>query len=200
MEKIFDPFYTTKEVGKGTGLGLSTVYGIVKQHGGHIHVYSEPGKGTSFKIYFPQIQKAVDAALDVDLDAFAEMGKETVLVVEDNEQVRNLSCEILKLHGYKVIDTPDGKTAMEVARSYSGRIHLLITDVIMPDMNGKELHGQISQIHSSIKTLFMSGYPEDIISHHGVLDMGVNFIQKPFSLHDFVTKVRHVLDGESSQG
>jgi PAS domain S-box-containing protein len=199
QEKVFEPFYTTKEVGKGTGLGLSTVYGIVKQHGGHIHVYSEPGKGTSFKIYFPRIEKTVETDRDTDSNIISEMGKETVLVVEDNEQVRNLSCEILKLHGYKVIDTPDGKTAMEAAKLYPGRIHLLITDVIMPDMNGKELHRQLSQIHLNIKTLFMSGYPEDIIGHHGVLDAGINFIQKPFSLHDFVARVRQVLDAKPSQ-
>jgi PAS domain S-box-containing protein len=199
QEKIFEPFYTTKEVGKGTGLGLSTVYGIVKQHGGHIHVYSEPGKGTSFKIYFPQKEKTADSVREGDLDIMAEMGKETVLVVEDNDQVRNLSCEILKLHGYKVIDTPDGKNAMEVVKSYSGPIHLLITDVIMPDMNGKELNVNMARIHPGIRTLFMSGYPEDIISHHGVLDPGVNFIQKPFSLHDFVAKVRQVLDAKPSQ-
>jgi CheY-like chemotaxis protein len=198
MEKMFEPFYTTKEVGKGTGLGLSTVYGIVKQHSGHISVYSEPGKGTSFRIYFPWTKLPADRTGDTEMKAEPAMGKETVLVVEDNEQVRTLSCEILKQYGYKVIDTPDGKSALEMLQAFSDPVHLMITDVIMPDMNGKELYEKISKMYPDIKTLFMSGYPEDVISHHGVLEAELNFIQKPFSLNDFVGKVRDVLDNDES--
>ncbi len=194
LEKIFDPFYTTKEVGKGTGLGLSTVYGIVKQHGGYIHVYSEPGTGTSFKIYFPQINTLVDQHINRDSHQASVEGHETLLVVEDDAQVRGISCEILKLHGYQVLDTHSGRQAIEIVKSHDGPIDLLITDVIMPDMNGKELQQQLAQTHPKIKTLFMSGYPEDVISHHGVLDPGLHFIQKPFSLHEFLAKVRQVLD------
>lgn len=197
LEKIFEPFYTTKDVGKGTGLGLSTVYGIVKQHGGSISVYSESGKGTSFRIYFPKTRGAApDKAVGTKAIDESTGGSETVLVVEDNKEVRHLACEILDIYGYTVLNIPDGKSAIEVAKSHPTPIDLLVTDVIMPDINGRELFEQIAQIRKGIKALFMSGYPADVISHHGVLEAGVHFIQKPFSLHDFAEKVRKVLDSD----
>ncbi len=197
LENIFDPFYTTKDVGKGTGLGLSTVYGIVKQHGGSISVYSEPGKGTSFRIYFPKSRQAAPDQVQVPkVSDDSVRGGETVLVVEDNKEVRHLACEILDIYGYTVLNIPNGKAAIDVAKSHPMPIDLLITDVIMPDINGRDLYEQIAQIRKGIKALFMSGYPADVISHHGVLEAGVHFIQKPFSLHDFAEKVRKVLDSD----
>jgi two-component system, cell cycle sensor histidine kinase and response regulator CckA len=185
-------------VGRGTGLGLSTVYGIVKQHGGNISVYSEPGRGTTFRIYFPRINSVCDDVCIQEAAAEISQGVETILVVEDNTQVRDLACEILGMYGYKVIDTPDGRSAIEAASSYDGVIHLLITDMVMPDMNGRELYEQIAKIHTGIKSIFMSGYSADIISHHGVLESGMAFIQKPFSIQDFMVKVREVLDAKQA--
>jgi signal transduction histidine kinase len=179
---LFEPFFTTKEQGKGTGLGLATVFGIVKQNRGVISVYSEPGQGTTFKIYLP---RAGAAAPRVAPDAARQSprGVETVLLVEDEEQVLNLGRRLLELQGYTVL----------VATSPEGPIHLLITDVVMPGMNGRQLCERIHASRPELKCLYMSGYTADVIGHHGVLDAGVAFLQKPFTVRSLAEKVREVL-------
>jgi CheY-like chemotaxis protein len=194
LGKIFEPFFTTKGIGRGTGLGLSTVHGIVKQHGGSIWVYSELGKGTTFKIYFPLAEETRPVPVSGRTRTEATAGTETILVAEDEEQVKGLACEILRRNGYTVFEASDGKGALELAEAYEGPIHLLVTDVVMPDMNGKILHQHLSVARPGLKVLYMSGYSENVIAHHGVLDEGVNFVQKPFSFHGLATRVRDVLD------
>lgn len=194
QQHIFDPFFTTKEWGKGTGLGLATVFGIVKQHRGNIWVYSEPDEGTTFKIYLP---RPVDTAL-VNATLVPEMptvyGTETVLVVEDEPMVRKLACETLATYGYAVLEALSPQNGLQIAATYEGKIHLLLTDVIMPEMNGRELHNKMVEIRPDIKVLFMSGYTDNVIVHHGVLDEGVNFLEKPFTIRHFSQKIRRVLD------
>jgi PAS domain S-box-containing protein len=189
---LFEPFFTTKEEGKGTGLGLATVYGIVKQHGGSIWVDSELGLGTTVKIYLPRVDEAPEIARDSKGQP-ALRGNETVLVVEDDPLVRSLTNNILTGHGYAVLVVEEPIEAIRIAQKYEGAIHLLLTDVIMPNMNGKELYLQIAQSRPEIKVLYMSGYTGDIIAHHGVLDDNVKFLQKPFSVHDLTQKVRDIL-------
>ena len=189
---LFEPFFTTKEEGKGTGLGLATVYGIVKQHGGSIWVDSELGRGTTVKIYLPRVDEAPEIAHD-SKGRPALRGSETVLVVEDDPLVRSLTNNILTGHGYAVLVVEEPLEAIRIAQKYEGAIHLLLTDVIMPNMNGKELYLQIAQSRPEIKVLYMSGYTGDIIAHHGVLDDNVKFLQKPFSVHDLTQKVRDIL-------
>jgi CheY-like chemotaxis protein len=194
---IFEPFFTTKESGRGTGLGLSTVYGIVKQSGGYIWVYSEPGKGTTFKIYLPRVAESTRAAAQVALApelAATEPGTETILLVEDEANLRYLARQFLEKQGYRVIDAADGAVAMQVAVAHEGVIHLLLTDVIMPGMNGRELAQHILEIRPHVKVLYMSGYTENVIGRNGTLDAGVRLLQKPFTLHDLKSKVREVLD------
>jgi PAS domain S-box-containing protein len=193
---IFEPFFTTKGT-KGTGLGLSTVYGIVKQSGGFIWVYSEPGQGTSFKIYFPRVaERAEVAALSAPAEeaAATEAGTETILLAEDEANLRYLARQFLEKQGYKVIEATDGAAAMQIAVAHEGVIHLLLTDVIMPGMNGRELAQRISEIRPQTKVLYMSGYTENVIGHNGTLDEGVRLLQKPFTLRDLKNKVREVLD------
>ena len=190
---IFDPFFTTKKKGMGTGLGLAMVYGIVKQHGGGIWVYSEEGHGTIFKIYLPAV---VDATPDMlpDVTETTSPGRgETVLVVEDDLPVRKLICQRLNRLGYVVLEAADVEESLRIARS-DAKIDLLLTDVIMPGMNGREVWKKISEIRPEIRTLFMSGYTEDVIAHHGVLNPGIHFISKPFSELAFSRKIREVLD------
>ena len=194
IDKIFDPFFTTKEFGKGTGLGLSTTYGIVKQHGGMIHVYSEKNKGTIFKIYLPVKDKLPADNSILPLKTDAPKGTETILVVEDNPEVRNLLQTILNRNGYTSFIAEDAETAISISASFEGIIHLLITDVIIPDMNGMQLYKKISEARPEIKSIFISGYTSNVIAHNGRLDEGINFIQKPFSISDFSRKVRDVLD------
>lgn len=192
---IFDPFFTTKELGKGTGLGLSTVYGIVKQHGGSINVYSETGKGSTFKVFFPRVNEGQSIfEQPSSLEYVVAHGGETLLVAEDNEMVRTLECQMLEGLGYRVISAESAEQCLNLAKKYEGPISMLLTDVIMPGMNGKELFKILSQVRPGLKVLFVSGYTSNVIGHHGILDEGVHFIQKPFSLHALSEKVRQVLD------
>ncbi len=192
-EKMFEPFFTTKEVGKGTGLGLSMVYGIVKQHEGYINVYSEPGKGTTFKIYFPLIQeKAEEAAAEIT--HAIETGTETILVVEDEAEVRKLTQKILTDYGYKVIEAVDGFDAVDKFNRYRNQIHLILLDVILPKQNAKEVYAQIKRTSPDIRVLFMSGYTGDIMHKQGILGKSFDFIMKPVSPSRLLKKVREVLD------
>lgn len=195
LPQIFEPFFSTK--GKqGTGLGLSTVYGIIKQHNGNIWVYSEPGIGTTFKIYLPVLGEE-EGLLETQNSAPATKklrGSETILLVEDNEQVRETVYDILKQQGYTILRATGGEEAITTMASTDEPVHLLLTDVVMPDMNGKQLYETLSQTYPSLKVLYMSGYTNDIIVHHGVLDNGVQLIQKPFTNHSILSKVREVID------
>jgi PAS domain S-box-containing protein len=194
---IFEPFFTTKGT-KGTGLGLSTVYGIIKQSGGYIWVYSELGRGTTFKIYLPRVASfgetaAAQVAAPVE-PRKVEPGTETILLVEDEANLRYLARQFLEKQGYKVIEAADGAVAMQIAVAHEATIHLLLTDVIMPGMNGRELAQRIAEIRPNVKILYMSGYTENVIGHNGMLDNGVRLLQKPFNLRDLKSKVREVLD------
>jgi two-component system, cell cycle sensor histidine kinase and response regulator CckA len=196
QSRIFEPFFTTKGP-KGTGLGLSTVYGIVKQSGGYIWVYSETGRGTTFKIYLPRIAETVESPAQVAVpveSASVEPGTETILLVEDEANLRYLARQFLEKQGYRVIEAADGAVAMQIAVAHEGVIHLLLTDVIMPGMNGRELAQRISEIRPNVKVLYMSGYTENVIGRNGTLDAGVRLLQKPFTLRDLKSKVREVLD------
>ncbi|MDF1592934.1 MAG: ATP-binding protein [Desulfobacterales bacterium] len=194
LDKVFDPFFTTKGVGEGTGLGLSTVFGIVKQNDGFINVYSEPGKGTTFKIYLPPY-----AGKDLKIKA-KEMTElpsghgETVMIVEDETSILKLAQRLLAGLGYNVLAASTPGEAVTLAEEHAGEIHLLFTDVVMPEMNGRELSEQLHTLYPNLKTLFMSGYTAKVIAHRGVLEDGVSFISKPFSKNDIAFKVRQVLD------
>jgi len=193
---IFEPFFTTKGT-KGTGLGLSTVYGIVKQSGGYIWVHSELGRGTTFKIYLPRVASTGQAVAHVAAPVEyrrVEPGTETILLVEDEANLRYLARQYLEKQGYKVIEAADGAVAMQIAVAHDKMIHLLLTDVIMPGMNGRELAQRICEIRPNVKVLYMSGYTENVIGHDGMLDAGVSLLQKPFTLRDLKNKVREVLD------
>jgi signal transduction histidine kinase len=197
QEHIFEPFFTTKKLGEGTGLGLSTVYGIVKQHRGDIWVYSEPGRGTTFKIYLPVSEGIQQWSRPSSLEKKRGIrGQETVFVVEDNDMVRDLTVSFLKDQGYNVLCAANGSQCLDLLRTHKGPIDLLLTDVIIPDMNGKVLYEQVAKSFPESKVLYMSGYTENVICHHGVLDDGVAFLQKPFSIHDLYVKVREVFDRE----
>lgn len=191
---IFEPFFTTKEPGKGTGLGLATVYGIVKQNGGHIWVYSEPGAGTTFKIYLPRTTDKSSSPTHVVAEREMPSGNETILLVEDDTEVRDLVQEVLRARGYTLLEAEGGQEALQLATEHRGPIHLLLTDVIMPGMSGKLLAEKITQLRSDLKILFMSGYTDNAIAHHGVLDPGVSLLQKPFGPTALAQKVRQVLD------
>jgi two-component system, cell cycle sensor histidine kinase and response regulator CckA len=194
-EKVFEPFFTTKDKGKGTGLGLSTVYGIVKQSGGNIWVYSEPGDGTAFKIYLPKVEEELDTLHGRDETEFSPRGSETVLLVEDEQEVRLLAHRLLSQQGYRVLEATNGVEALHVAQEHGGeKIHLLLTDVVMPQMGGKELADQLKILRPDIKVLYTSGYTDNAIVHQGVLNPGTHFLQKPFSLKTLSHKVREVLD------
>src|SRR4029077_3643635 len=193
---IFEPFFTTKGP-RGTGLGLSTVYGIVKQSGGYIWVHSEPDKGTTFKIYLPRVAETTEnlAQAVAPADSVAtEPGTETILLVEDETNLRYLARQFLEKLGYRVIEAADGAVAMQIAVAHEGMIHLLLTDVIMPGMNGRELAQRISEIRPNTKVLYMSGYTENVIGRNGTLDAGIRLLQKPFTLRDLKSRVREVLD------
>lgn len=191
---IFEPFFTTKDKGKGTGLGLSTVYGIIKQSNGYIWVYSEPGKGTTFKIYLPVCEKASITAKEVEVKEEVFQGFETVLLVEDNEMVRNTAFKALKHYGYHILCAADGQDAMRILREHEGIIHLMLTDIVMPWMSGRELAEQVQGLLPDMKVLYMSGYTDNTIVNHGVLEKGIAFLQKPFTPEGLARKVREVLD------
>ncbi len=195
MARIFEPFFTTKPKDRGTGLGLSTVYGIVKQSGGHVWVYSEVGRGTTFKAYFPRVTEAEEPfVFDSGRFALSPRGDETVLLVEDDELVRELARTVLSTNGYRVLVASNGGEALLTCEQHSGKIHLVLTDVVMPQMTGRQLHERLSTARPGMKVMFMSGYAENAIVHNGVLDHGTNFIAKPFSPNDLVRAVRGVLD------
>jgi PAS domain S-box-containing protein len=198
---IFEPFFTTKEKGKGTGLGLATVYGIVKQSGGYVWVYSEPGRGTSFKVYLPRIEdEQTVRGRDGKSDATElPRGSETVLLVEDEKGVRELAREYLQLTGYTVISAEDGHTALELAAMHVGPIQLLMTDVVMPGISGRELAGRVKAIRPEIKVLFMSGYTDQAVVHHGILDTDAALLQKPFTMAALAAKLREILSTEMVQ-
>jgi two-component system cell cycle sensor histidine kinase/response regulator CckA len=195
-EKIFEPFFTTKEKGKGTGLGLSTIYGTVKQSGGNIWVYSEPGQGATFKIYLPRVEEELDGVMQLhhDADSYPK-GSETILLVEDEAPVRDLAVRLLNQQGYTVWEAANGKEALRIVHEHAGeKIHLLLTDVVMPQVGGKVLAERLKISMPDLKVLFTSGYTDEAIVHHGVLAAGINFLQKPFSLAILTQKVREVLD------
>jgi PAS domain S-box-containing protein len=194
QSRIFEPFYTTKELGKGTGLGLATVYGIVKQSGGFIWVYSEPRQGTTFKVYLPRVDSAALPLPSVNIQAEIRKGTETILLVENAEPLRTLAKEFLKGGGYAVLEAENGKDALRIASAFGGAIHLLLTDVIMPGMGGKQLAIQLSGLRPSTKILYMSGYPNDGIVQSGILATGVVLLEKPFTREILLRRVRQVLD------
>jgi len=197
---IFEPFFTTKETGKGTGLGLATVYGIVKQNEGYISVESAKGRGSVFRIYFPRVEEAPDQ-LRTGTSAAPPRGTETVLVVEDEDTVRHVVREALRGFGYTVLETGDPEQAAGIAAGHAGPIHLLVTDVVMPKKNGRALARQILETRPDMRVLYMSGYTDSAIVQEGVLERGVFFLQKPFTLVALARKVREILDrAEPAEG
>jgi CheY-like chemotaxis protein len=193
-ERIFEPFFTTKEKGKGTGLGLSTTYGIVKQSEGHIWVYSVQGKGTAFKIYLPRVNEPLEEIRKEVLKEELPRGNETILIVEDEEEVRKLATKILERQGYRILETFNGDDALLSCERCKSPIHLMLTDIVMPRMSGSELAKLLKPLYPEIKILYMSGYTDNAIVRHGVLEKGVNYIQKPFTMEGLARKVREVLD------
>jgi PAS domain S-box-containing protein len=196
LEHIFEPFFTTKEVGKGTGLGLSTVYGIVKQNNGFIWVYSESGQGTTFKVYLSEVKKDADLEKKEQTPVDDPGGSETVLIVEDNDLLRNFVQKALRGYGYRVKDAENGEDALRVCKEHDGQIDLMVTDVIMPKMGGREAAKRLQPLYPQMKVIYMSGYTDDAIVHHGVLEPGLNFLEKPFTPEGLARKVRKVLDAE----
>jgi CheY-like chemotaxis protein len=195
LDKLFEPFFTTKEAGKGTGLGLATIYGIIKQNGGFINVYSEPGHGTTFRIYLPRHVGKDENVMD-ETQKPSIHGQETILVVEDELAILSLSKRMLEKQGYKVLTAGTPIEAIRLVDDYPDTIDLLMTDVVMPEMNGRDLAKRILSFYPNIRCLFTSGYTANVIAHHGVLDEGVHFLQKPFSLKDLAAKVRKALDNQ----
>jgi CheY-like chemotaxis protein len=192
--RVFEPFFTTKGAGEGTGLGLATVYGIVKQHGGYIYVDSEPGEGAIFRCYFPAAEAEMAAPPEVNGSMARATGEEAVLVVEDDPRVRKLAVSVLRRLGYEVWEAKDGLEALQLLEELEGPLHLLLTDVVMPAMNGRGLFETVSGRLPDLKVLYMSGHSEDVVSHEGVLDDGIVFLQKPFTIQSLAAKVREALD------
>ena len=196
-ERLFEPFFTTKAKGKGTGLGLSTVYGIVMQSGGNICVHSEPGLGTTFEIYLPRVDESLEEMREKVTREEPPHGSETILVVEDEEDVRSLLVQVLEMQGYTVLETSCGEDALEVSKNRKEPIHMILTDVVMTGMSGRQLADQLLPLQPKTKVLYMSGYTDNEIFHHGVLEEGTNYIQKPFTIDGLARQVREVLDNNS---
>jgi len=194
QEQIFDPFFTTKEQGKGTGLGLSMVYGIVKQSGGDIVVYSEEGKGTTFTIYLPRVYETTENLKKERSGHHIPRGTETIMVVEDEEMVRSSTVSFLRKQGYRVLEAGGGEEALGIGKQEQGRIDLILTDVVMPKMSGWEFIRQFKQIRNDFNVLYMSGYTEEKISRHGVLEQGIHLMHKPFALDKLARKIREIID------
>ena len=197
--RIFDPFFTTKELGKGTGLGLATVYGIVKQTGGYIWVYSEVGHGTVFRVYLPRVGTALPTAEREPLPLEELHGSETILVAEDSESLREMAEEYLESIGYTVLSAVSGEKALQRAKDFQGPIHLLLTDVVMPEMSGPELANHMSSLRPGVKIIFTSGYTDDAMARQGILDQNVAFIQKPYRPKALAKKIRQVLNGSPGE-
>jgi len=195
--RIFEPFFTTKPPGQGTGMGLATVYGIVKQSGGHVWVCSEPGQGTSVKIYLPQTEREEKELETVSPSSPTVLatGSETILIVEDEQSVRDLARSVLERSGYTVLAASNGEEALHLSKGHSGVIALMVTDAIMPGMRGRELSTLMQTLRPDTKVLFISGYTDDVAIHQGVLTEGIQFLQKPFTLDALARRVRTVLDG-----
>ena len=192
--RIFEPFFTTKEKGRGTGLGLATVYGTVKQAGGDIWVYSEPGHGSTFKLYFPRVMEPVsELTPGGDVGSTASNGQETILLVEDEDSVRELTLKMLQILGYRVLVAASGEEALKISRTHTSELSLLLTDVVMPGMSGRQLADAMILERPDLRVLFLSGYTENTVVHHGVLDSGVDFLPKPFSREVLGKKLREIL-------
>jgi CheY-like chemotaxis protein len=194
IARIFEPFFTTKELGKGTGLGLATVYGVVKQSGGYIWVDSELGKGASFQIFLPRVDEPVTATAENPPSESLLTGTETVLLVEDAEPLRKLAQSFLAEHGFQVLSAANGEEAIQLAKTCQRPIHLLLTDVVMPGMNGRALAEQLLPMQPQVRILYMSGYTDSFIAGHGVLEPGTHLLHKPFTEQALLRKVRQVLD------
>jgi two-component system cell cycle sensor histidine kinase/response regulator CckA len=195
--QIFEPFFTTKGRDKGTGLGLATVYGVVKQSNGYIAVESEKGKGSLFTIYLPRFEQPVSTPMQGAPEPLSVRGSETILLVEDAEPLRRLARLFLKENGYRVLTAEDGNEALQVAGQFSGPIHLLLTDVVMPGINGRVLAERLALSHPAMKVLYMSGYTDSFIAGHGVLEPGTHLLRKPFTEEILLQKLRDLLDGIS---
>jgi two-component system cell cycle sensor histidine kinase/response regulator CckA len=198
QNRLFEPFFTTKGPGKGTGLGLATVYGIVKQSGGIVDVYSELGMGTTFRVYLPRLDGAVPTPHAPDGPALTGRGSETLLLVEDEPSLRDLAREVLESFGYVVVEAAGPEAALERGRAHPGVIHLLVTDVVMPQMNGRQLAAILREERPDMRVLYTSGYTDDAIVRHGVLDARASFLAKPFTPEGLGRKVREVLDAPSA--
>jgi CheY-like chemotaxis protein len=194
LQHIFEPFFTTKERGKGTGLGLATVYGIVNQSGGHVWAYSEPGKGTTFRIYLPRMRREETSGVAKAPSGAASRGSETILVVEDENTVRMVAVGNLRKAGYRVLEARNAEEALQAASAHGGSIDLVLTDVLMPGIHGPELVRRFRERTPGLRALYMSGHADDALFHHGILEGGLAFLEKPFTRDELTRKVREVLD------